>query len=322
MRFTIARKAGATLKRREFVKGFGLGVASFGLFGAAPAFAETQPQVAITIDDFNWFDVPRMSAEARNQSLLGALRARSLKAAVFVAGKFVDNEKGAALLADWDREGHLIGNHTYSHPYYPSVSFEKFSADVLRCEEVIGKLPRFRKLFRFPYLKEGETPRKRDAMRAFLKTHGYRNGHVTIDASDWYVDQRLRARLEKEPGADPTPYGKYYLEHIWERSRYYDELSRRVVGRSVSHTLLLHHNVLNGLFLGDLLKMYAEKGWKLIDAETAFRDPVFASAPNVTPAGESLVWSLAKANGRYEKLLRYPAEDGEYEKARMDALGL
>jgi hypothetical protein len=202
------------------------------------------------------------------------------------------------------------------------VSFERFSQDLLKGETVISQHPQFRKFFRFPFLKEGNTAAKRDAMRQFLKMHGYRNGHVTIDASDWYVDERLRARLEKNPEADLTPYRDYYLNHIWERSQFYDELSRKSLGRSVKHTLLLHHNVLNGLFLNDLLSMYQKKGWKLVNAEEAYSDPVFTSAPKTVPAGESLIWALAKETGRFEKLLRYPGEDGEYEKARMDELGL
>ena len=44
--------------------------------------------------------------------------------------------------------------------------------------------------------------------------------------------------------------------------------------------------------------------------------------PNNVPAGESLIWALAKQSGKYEDLLRYPAEDEEYEKDKMDALGL
>jgi hypothetical protein len=54
----------------------------------------------------------------------------------------------------------------------------------------------------------------------------------------------------------------------------------------------------------------------------AFRDPVFKQEPKIVPAGKSLVWALAKESGRFEDRLRYPGEDGEYEKARMDALGL
>lgn len=56
--------------------------------------------------------------------------------------------------------------------------------------------------------------------------------------------------------------------------------------------------------------------------EDAFRDRVFSRAPNVVPAGESLIWSLAKETGKFDKSLCYPAEGDEYEKERMDALGL
>jgi hypothetical protein len=68
--------------------------------------------------------------------------------------------------------------------------------------------------------------------------------------------------------------------------------------------------------------MFKTKGWKLIDAEEAFTDPVFNSEPQVAPAGESLIWALAKETGKFESLLRYPAEDSVYEKPKMDALGL
>ena len=37
-------------------------------------------------------------------------------------------------------------------------------------------------------------------MRAFLTDHGYKNGAVTIDASDWYIDDRLRKRLDRTRG--------------------------------------------------------------------------------------------------------------------------
>ena len=34
------------------------------------------------------------------------------------------------------------------------------------------------------------------------------------------------------------------------------------------------------------------------------------------------VWALAKETGRFDQLLRYPGEDGEYEAPKMDKLGL
>jgi peptidoglycan-N-acetylglucosamine deacetylase len=145
---------------------------------------------------------------------------------------------------------------------------------------------------------------------------------VTIDASDWAVDDRLTARLTKDPMADLKPYRDFYLGHMWERALYYDDLSRKALGRSVKHTILMHYNLLNALFLGDLLEMFKGKDWKLIDAAEAFRDPVFSAEPKNVPAGESLIWALAKETGNFDTLLRYPGEDSEYEKAKMDQMGL
>lgn len=311
------------MNRRNFVKGLGACAALFAAGSSADSFVYAdRPEVAVTMDDFNVFDTPTLSGEARNRAILDALGRRKLQAALFVSAKFLERGDNMRLLREWDARGHLIGNHTYSHPFYHGKTFEEFSRDVLRAEEVLKVLPRYRKIFRFPFLKEGKTPEQRDEMRAFLKSRGYRNGHVTIDASDWYVDGRLRARLKQVPKADTKPFRDFYLSHIRERSLFYDALARRALGRPIRHTLLIHHNVLNGLFLGDLLSMYEREGWRLVDAEKAFADPVYKSEPKIAPAGESLVWALAKESGKFEKELRYPGEDGEYEKQKMDALGL
>jgi len=68
--------------------------------------------------------------------------------------------------------------------------------------------------------------------------------------------------------------------------------------------------------------MFREKGWRLIDAAEAFDDPVFSLQPDIVPAGESIIWGLAKAAGDLEPVLRYPGEDESYEESRMNALGL
>lgn len=313
------------MDRRDFVKTFGLSVAALGVNRVSFGVEKDAPQVAITMDDFGWADAPKLTADERNRALLAALREHgNLKAALFVKGKNVDNEKGRQLLRAWDEAGHTITNHSYSHQYYhsPKVSFDIYSQDILRGEAVLKDFKHFTKLYRFPYLKEGDTVEKRDRIRAFLKEHGYRNGHVTIDASDWYVDGRLTKRINTDAAADLKPYKDFYLSHIRERALYYDDLSRKVLGRSVRHTLLLHYNLLNALFLGDVLDMFKSRGWKLIDAAQAFQDPVFTSEPKIVPAGESLIWALAKESGKFGSALRYPGEDGEYEKEKMDRLGL
>ena len=312
------------MNRRTFVKSLALSATALG-YGGIPVLAKSAaPQFSITMDDFNWRNAVKLNAVERNEAILKTLQTNSIKAALFVVGRNIDSNPGKQLLAPWDKAGHLIGNHTYSHNNYAAsdVVVADYLQDILHAEELLKQFPRFQKYFRFPALKEGETAAKRDAMRAFLAEHNYRVGHVTIDNSDWAIDQRLTARLKKDPNADVKPYHDFYMEHMWARAEYYDALARRVMGRPVKHTVLVHFNLLNGLFLNDLIEMFKSKGWQPIDAEDAFTDPVFASKPQVLPAGESIVWSLAKEKGVIAKSLRYPAEDGEYENARMNKLGL
>jgi len=312
------------MNRRTFTKSLALSIATVGL-GRVPAIArKLGPQFSITMDDFHWQNPVKLASSERNEAILSSLHSHSIKAALFVIGRNIEAPEGKQLLSAWDKAGHMIGNHTYSHRNYnaPVTVVAEYQQDVLRTEALLKDFPRFRKYFRFPMLKEGDTAAKRDAMRSFLAQHGYRTGHVTIDNSDWLIDSRLTARLKKDAAADVKPYRDYYMEHMWARAEYYDSLAKRVLGRPVKHTVLVHFNLLNGLFLGDLIEMFKSKGWQPIDAEEAFVDPVFSAKPKVLPAGESIVWSLAKEKGTIAKSLRYPAEDGEYENARMDKLGL
>ena len=178
------------------------------------------------------------------------------------------------------------------------------------------------RLFRFPYFKEGETVDKRDGIRAFLRQHGYRLGTATIDASDWAISGRLEKHMISDPKAGVAPYGEFFKGHIWERSQFYDSMARKVLHHRVRHTLLLHHNALNASFLDQLIGMFLDKGWKPIDALHAYADPVYELQPKTLPAGESLIWALAKQSGKFDGELRYPGEDDVYENPKMDALGL
>ncbi len=275
------------------------------------------------MDDVAWKAIPAPYADSACEKILGALRQHGeLKAALFAVGQNVDNDPGRAILDAWKRDGHMLGNHTWSHKGFDSVETAWFEQDIVRNEAFLKAWPNYRKFFRFPMLKEGKTAEKRDAMRGFLAGHGYRNGHVTIDASDWYYDARLRARLTAEPGFDVNRYREPYLQHLWDRATYYDNLSRKVLGRSIPHTVLVHYNLINSLFLENALTMFQTHGWSLIAAKQAYKDPIYKRQPKTAPAGESLVWALAKETGKFDAMLRYPGEDDVYEKPILDHLGL
>ncbi len=287
---------------------------------------EEKPKVSFTFDDGITTDQPTVAFEDWNQLILTALEEAELKAVFFVTGANKLDERGKHLLASWSEAGHVIANHTYTHPNFNNeeATVAKFEQELLRTDAVISSYATYRKLFRFPYLKEGNTEEKIAGYRAVLQEQGYRNGYVTIDASDWFVNGKLVKYMQEHGDAGPKieDYRTFYLQHILERANYYEDLAFELTGRHIPHTLLLHHNLTSALFLEDLIQLFKEKGWEVMDAEEAFQDNIFAHQPNNNPAGESLIWALAKESGDYEDFLRYPAEDSRYEVDKMEELGL
>jgi hypothetical protein len=202
------------------------------------------------------------------------------------------------------------------------MTSDAYADDFLRNEPIIASYAHRTPLFRYPSLKEGDTAEKRDRFRAFLKERGFRVGHVTIDASDWYVDQRMLEKLRISPNADRKLYRDYLISHLLDRAAYYRKLSVDVLGREIHHTLLVHYRFLEALFLPDVMNAFERAGWDWISADHAFEDPVFLNEPQTLPAGESLVWAMAAESGRFKDRLRYPGEDDVYERPKLDALGL
>lgn len=287
------------------------------LLTATSCFA--QKQIAITIDDPTIKATGGKSWQEKNEALLLTLERHKVKAALFVCGMRVDNAEGRKLLVAWDKANHLICNHSYSHWYFNSESLPvaQFIADFRKGDSVIQGYRHYTKLFRFPYLKEGNTVEKRDSMRQALQKADYRNGYVSIDASDWYIDAEMIKAIEAGMGSDLRPYRDYYVYHILNRAAYYDSLAQQVWQKPVKHNLLIHHSLLNALFLDDILLALKQNGWTIINAGDAFTDPVYQQQTGNVPAGESILWQLARQDKRWAEGLRYPAEDGAYEKAPL-----
>lgn len=281
-----------------------------------------QPKISFTFDDGSLANRPGYTFNEWNNLLLNKLKKANIASVFFVRGNDKRTEKGRKLVQSWNDKGHKIANHTLTHPNFNNelTTLESFKNELIKNDEVINKYSNYIKLFRFPYLKEGNTRTKIDSFRLFLKNMQYRNGYVTIDASDWYIDSRLIKKLKEHPNTNINDFKDFYLKHIWERAQFYETLSYKLNDRHISHTLLLHHNLAAALFIDDLIMMFKEKGWEIVSATDAYKDPIYNKVPAF--AGESLIYALAKDSGKYESILRYPAEDSSYEKKIMDLLGL
>ena len=147
--------------------------------------------VAITFDD-----LPLNGTLAPNTTRLGIVKdvlAVLKKSAVpqvygFVnAQKLEGNADGALALKLWIEGGQRVGNHTYSHSDLTKQPAESFLIDVRQNEPALELLDQGEtwRWFRYPYLHEGESVRKRRAVRSQLLASGYRIAQVTLDYEDY-----------------------------------------------------------------------------------------------------------------------------------------
>lgn len=285
---------------------------------ALSACAAQAQSVAFTFDDGpRVAETPLLSPQQRNQALLDALAAHKVSAALLVTcGNGADQPAGYALAQKWGQAGHVIGNHTMTHPDLNSakVTLAQYQQELSDCDRIIAPLPGYQKWFRFTYLREGNTPEKRDGMRAFLRQTGYRNAYVTLDTSDWRLDGKLMEVLDQDPHPDLTPIRQAYLSHLRQRAEAYRDLSRQLEGRDIPQVILLHHNLINALWLKDAIQQFKDMGWSIVTPAQAFADPVYQQPPEKLVAGQSLLLSIARSQGLgkfpgWERLV----DDGDYE---------
>ena len=259
-------------------------------------------RIAITFDD-----VPRgagafLSPDERAERLLAGLGEAGVEqAAFFITTGNLDKPDGAggeARIARYAAAGHVIANHSHAHWRLSQVPAQDYVDDIDRAGRWLADRPNSRPWFRFPYLDEGRADKaKRDAVRAALAERGLRNGYVTVDASDWNMEQRaIEAKAAGKP-IDMTALRDLYVESHVEAAEFYDALARRTLGRSPAHVLLLHETDLAALYIVDLVAALRRAGWEIVTADAAYTDPLGAASPDVPSAQGTLTEALAWEKG-------------------------
>jgi peptidoglycan/xylan/chitin deacetylase (PgdA/CDA1 family) len=279
--------------------------------GSAPRGAT----VAFTIDDLpasrsgSIADLRRIHA-----GLLANFRAAGIPAIGFVnesklriPGEEAAREK---LLADWLDAGHDLGNHGNRHVRFHDASIEAMRIDVLDGEKVTrrllaarGRAPRW---YRHPTLNTGRDSASRAAFEAFLGEYGYAVAPVTMDNDEWiYAAAYDKARARGDRTA-VARLGRDYLRYMEEVTTFHERLGRRLFGRDIAHTLLLHANALNAEYLDDLAAMFRRRGYRFVTLEEAMSDPAYRS-PDTYVGPNGFSWLQRWALTRGETIEEQPA---------------
>ncbi|MCB0394185.1 MAG: polysaccharide deacetylase family protein [Bdellovibrionales bacterium] len=230
-------------------------------------------EIAITFDDSPRHARGYLDGPTRSSKLIENLRSNNVgKVAFFSVSNQIDKE-GEERLKKYSAAGHWIANHTSSHLNFNETSLLVYVEDFKQAHLVLGAFTTSKRWFRFPYLREGNSIEKRDGMRKALKQLDYRNGYITINNYDWYIEVIFQREL-RNPNFDFERMKRFYVKVLMENIEFYDNMAIEYIGRSPKHVLLLHETDLSALYIGDLVQALRKANWRTISAENAYTDKI------------------------------------------------
>jgi peptidoglycan/xylan/chitin deacetylase (PgdA/CDA1 family) len=242
----------------------------------------------VTVDDLPIAGGGHADPEERRRitdGLLGHLERHHIQAVGLVTWRNVRDETGRELLERWVAAGQELGNHSYDHPNYSTTPFEAYREDMDRARRELEALlePHGRRLrfFRFPFLREGDTPEKVAAMRRYLEETGQRNLPVTLDNQDWsYNGPWLEAKKAGDEATAAAIADDYHAA-LRISVRHHERRGDRLLGRTTPQILLLHANAIGAAEWGRLFEWLEETGHRFARADEVLTEPVLADPPAV-----------------------------------------
>ena len=271
------------------------------VFISLPSFSfASDKRIALSFDDAPRADGPLLRGADRADQLVNALQRAETGPTVFfvTTDGFEDLPDGQARVEGYANAGHLIANHSHTHPWLSRTELEVYLNDIDRAAELLAPLPNTRPWFRFPYLDEGRGDRsKRDAMRKALAERGLLSGYVTIDTYDWHMDNRVKEAIADGYTVDHDALSAVYSQMVVDAAEHYAALSDEWLDRQPTHMLLLHENDLAALFIDDAVVALRQAGWTIVSPDEAFVDPLAQELPDTLFSGMGRVSALAYDNG-------------------------
>ncbi|HET8674891.1 MAG TPA: polysaccharide deacetylase family protein [Blastocatellia bacterium] len=273
-------------------------------------------EIAITFDDLPGVQMAGGSCnpkafEELNRKLIISLTLHKIPALGLVVESRLCEEKKAALaglLGMWLDAGLDLGNHSFSHPDLNNTALSIYKADVIRGEATVQRLLRERgrkiKYFRHPYLHAGKDIETKRAFERFLFERGYQVAPVTIDNQEWVFAEVYARALRRRDMVTARRVGEGYIAYMEEVFDFFERLSVEVIGYEIKQVLLLHDNPLNADYLGRLVQMMRERGYKFVSLEQVLEDPAYRLPDTYAgPQGLSWLhrWSISKGNKMKEE---------------------
>lgn len=244
-------------------------------------------QVCFTIDDMplvTYGITDTVYQKNMMNKLIAALKANDIPATGFVNEiKLFNNGHlipfQVQLLKSWLAAGLDLGNHTYSHPDYNTLSPTDFFKEINKGEVVTRKLVaennKTLTYFRHPFLHAGNTKSKSDSLSQFLTDHNYIAAPVTIDNADYLFAVAYKRAQDKHDTNLIKKIGSDYITYMEQKVLYFERQSNALFGRQINQILLLHANALNSDYIDSLAKMFRKNNYDFISLPKALEDEAY-----------------------------------------------
>ena len=246
-------------------------------------------RMAVTVDDLPAHGelLPGVSRNDIARGVLRALKNNGIRQVyAFANGTDIADEPELIEVPRlWLKAGYPLGNHTFSHWNINAVGAAEYIGDIDRMDALLRTLlpvsPEVerRRVFRYPFLEEGATQERRDAIRRHLFESQYKIAQVTIDYNDWaWNDAYTRCVVQHD-----QPSIAWLKAHIMaeaERSvRASSSLAKLLFGHDIAHILLIHVGAFDALMLDSILKDFRARGVTFVTLDEALTDPVYQIDP-------------------------------------------
>ncbi len=176
----------------------------------------------------------------------------------------------------------IIGNHSFSYPFFSEVSVEEGIAEIEKCDEIINELyneanaERKYKLFRFPYGDKGGA--NKEAYQQYFKEHGYDK----LDDRDITIPYWAENNLDKDIDTfwtfDLEEYrirvGSDFTEKdVMKRiDGFFDEINNGSIDKNSKHFILIHAHDETEELVPEYYKTFIDE---LINRGVKFENPQF-----------------------------------------------
>ena len=251
------------------------------------------PQVAFTFDDLPAHGPlpPGMARPAVVRSILATLKREQLPPVYgFINGfRVAQYPYQIHILQAWRDAGEPLGNHTWSHPELDKLTPQQYERNIAKNEPMLQALEPQGEWhwFRYPFLEEGNTVPKREAVRSWLHEHHYQVAEVSMDFQDYLWNEpyaRCAAR------GDQASIGTLHDSYLTAADQYihvYRQLSHTLYGHDVPYVLLMHIGAFDARMLPELIALFRSEHFAFTTLEKALADPVYTQDPKVPVPGGS-----------------------------------